>query len=264
MNRREVLLGERLRGRHQRRLVSVADRLQHRVQRHHCLAAAHLAHQQPLHRRGAREILGDRLDGPALVAGQLEGKSSPQPAPAERLPVGEDGCAAARAACRAATQERQLRQQQLLERQAPAARLQILRQAREVHRRERARPVGQSFRKPRRCREGLDHVGERILGAVHERQDLGRADAVRRRVVRHGVAVACVWSQLRIGRGLGGRRVVGDAEAAATVGLAVQQQARAGRVALGQPRLVEERRPHRPGRVEHARLDQRSHASAPY
>ena len=51
LNGREVLFGERLGGRHQRRLVTVLDRAQHRVQRHDRLAAADLAHQQPLHRR---------------------------------------------------------------------------------------------------------------------------------------------------------------------------------------------------------------------
>ncbi len=46
----EMLLGERLRRRHQRGLPPVLDRAQHRVQRHHRLSAAHLPHQQPLHR----------------------------------------------------------------------------------------------------------------------------------------------------------------------------------------------------------------------
>ena len=41
---REVLLGERLRRRHQRSLHAVLDRTQHRVQRHDRLAAAHLPH----------------------------------------------------------------------------------------------------------------------------------------------------------------------------------------------------------------------------
>src|SRR5664279_2112341 len=59
LDSREMLLGQGLRGRHQRRLVSVLDRAQHRVQRHHRLAAAHLPHQQPLHRARPREIRAD-------------------------------------------------------------------------------------------------------------------------------------------------------------------------------------------------------------
>ncbi len=58
-------------------------------------------------------------------------------------------------------------------------------------------------------------------------------------------------------------RVVRDVEAAAAVGLAVKQQARPGRVAVDQPRLVEERGAHRAGGVEHDGLDQRAHAPAP-
>jgi len=52
---------------------------------------------------------------------------------------------------------------------------------------------------------------------------------------------------------------MGDAKAPARIGLAVQQHAHPGRVALHEPRLVEERRTHRPGRVEHGRLDERAH-----
>ena len=60
VEREQVLLGQRLGGRHQRGLAAVLDRAQHRVQRHHGLAAADLPHQQPLHRPLARQVGVDR------------------------------------------------------------------------------------------------------------------------------------------------------------------------------------------------------------
>ena len=74
-----VLLGERLRGRHQRRLRAVLHGAQHRGERHHGLARPHLAHQQPLHRALPREVGVDLGDGALLVAGELERQ---RPAPA--------------------------------------------------------------------------------------------------------------------------------------------------------------------------------------
>ena len=62
-DREEVLLGERLRRRHQRALTACLDRAQERVQRDDGLARADVALEQPLHRGRAREIgieLGDR------------------------------------------------------------------------------------------------------------------------------------------------------------------------------------------------------------
>ena len=74
-----VLLGERLGGRHERRLGAVLDRAQHGGESDHGLAASHLPHQQPLHRPLAREVRVDLLDRLHLVAGELERQ---RPAPA--------------------------------------------------------------------------------------------------------------------------------------------------------------------------------------
>ena len=69
VDREEVLLGERLRRRHQRPLAPGLDRAQERVQRDDRLPGADVALEQPLHRRRAREVgvdLGDR----ALLVGR--------------------------------------------------------------------------------------------------------------------------------------------------------------------------------------------------
>jgi hypothetical protein len=79
LQRREVLLGERLGRRHQRRLGARLDRPQHRVERDDGLARADLAHQQPLHRPAGREVVVDRGHRGALVAGRGERERVLQP-----------------------------------------------------------------------------------------------------------------------------------------------------------------------------------------
>ena len=68
LQRREVLLGERLGRRHQRGLGAGLDRAQHRVERDDGLARADLAHQQPLHRALARRCR--RRSWPSPCAGR--------------------------------------------------------------------------------------------------------------------------------------------------------------------------------------------------
>ena len=121
LDRREVLLGERLGRRHQRRLAAVLDGAQHRVQRDHRLAAADLPHQQPLHRRAAREVArrsprSPRRWSPVSANGspsRSQRSVSAGARPARRAPV-------RLRRARAAAQEQQLREQQLLEGQPPA------------------------------------------------------------------------------------------------------------------------------------------------
>ena len=73
LDREEVLLGERLRRRHQRALPARLDRAQERVERDDRLPGADVALEQPLHRhasgRGRASISRDRL---LLVLGELE------------------------------------------------------------------------------------------------------------------------------------------------------------------------------------------------
>ncbi len=261
LDRREVLLGERLRRRHQRRLVAVLDRPQHRVQRHHGLAAADLPHQQSLHRRARPQVPRDLLDRAALVAGRArtaarrssqrwrESRRGPR-APMRRCaPSARRGGAGTRAAPAAAPRRPAAA---VPSRGPPPAVGSAWRRARS-HGRAAARRHAWPPAAPR-------DVGQHAALGAHEREDLRRADALGGRVVRDRVAGAGLRGDL--GGAIARERVVGDAEAAAGVGLAVQQQARPGRVALDQPRLVEERRPHRPRGVADGRLDERAHPAA--
>ena len=78
LQRREVLLGERLGRRHEDRLHVVLDGAQHRVQRDDGLARADLPHEQALHRPRRGELLVERRDRPRLVAGQLQTAAAPR------------------------------------------------------------------------------------------------------------------------------------------------------------------------------------------
>ena len=179
LDRREVLFGERLGRRHQRRLAAVLDRAQHRVQRDDRLAAADLAHQQALHR--ARR----RASSASISAIARAGRRSARTA--GRARASARSAAAARAsACagscsrgaRAGAGTRSCVEQQLLEGQALAPVLAVARAAREVHRRERARAVGQALGRAQSRRQRLDARRRALATLLHEREDLRRADAL--------------------------------------------------------------------------------------
>ena len=125
LDRREVLFGKRLGRRHQCRLALMLDRSQHRVQRHDRLAAADLPHQQPLHRPRLAQVRVDRVDRRELVAGRLE-RQAVQPPPAQPRLAVQPVRAGSRPPPRAAAQERELREQQLLEGQPAPPRLEVL------------------------------------------------------------------------------------------------------------------------------------------
>ena len=143
-----------------------------------------------------------------------------------------------------------------------------------MHGRQRAWPVGKALGHARARWERVGHVSQRVPSATHEREDLSRAHALAGRVVRDlgalaaamdGSAVRVKPALARVGLGLSAgeraaaERVVRDAEAAARLGLAVQQQLGAGRIALHEPGLVEEHRAHGSGGVVDARFDERPH-----
>ena len=150
------------------------DGSQHRVERDDRLAAAHLAQQQPLHRARLREVLADLGDCPPLLSGRLERQLARQPPLAERPLLGERPRAGAGTAPGATAQEHELLQQQLLEGEPLATRARVLGTTREVHRGERAGPVGQPLAHAGGGRERLGHIGEGGARAAHERQDLRR------------------------------------------------------------------------------------------
>ena len=252
LERREVLLGERLGGRHQRRLGARLDGPQHRVQRHDGLARAHLPHQQPLHRPVARDLLVDGVHRPPLVARGRERQRLAQPAGGQlarpgrarrraRPPAAARGAAGARSA-RAAARRRP----------AAAARPRGRRSAR-----RRAPPGGRGACRATRMRAGSGSSASRAAPPplAHEREDLGRGEAVGGRVGGH-------LRRLRP-HGLAGLGVELHAEAVARLVLALEQQPGARPVLALEPRLVEERRLHRPRLVGHDGLDERAHAAPP-
>ena len=77
LEREEVLLGERLRGRHERPAEAGLDRAQQRVERDDRLPRADVALQEPLHRHRAREVGVELGDGLLLGRGQRERQRLP-------------------------------------------------------------------------------------------------------------------------------------------------------------------------------------------
>ena len=139
LDRREVLVGQRLGRRHQRGLAAVLDGAQHRVQRDDGLAGADLAHQQPLHR--ARRARGRRRRRPSRCPGRrsgVNGSGSARQARGDRGRLGQRRGVDVGAALVAQAQLDDLVEQQLVEGQAAAAALVVA----EVRGGKRGRSVG--------------------------------------------------------------------------------------------------------------------------
>ena len=71
-----VLLGQDLRGGHERGLVAVLERDDHREQRDHRLAGAHVALDQPVHGMRRLHVVRDLAQHALLGAGQVEGQDA--------------------------------------------------------------------------------------------------------------------------------------------------------------------------------------------
>ena len=147
--------------------------------------------------------------------------------------------------------QRDLQKQQLVVGEPAAAALVVA----EVRGVERRRAVREPVTGPQVGRERLERLLRGAAPLPHQREDLGRRQAVGGRV----------GGDLRR---LGADRIAGfgvelHAEAVAGLELALQQQARAGPVLALEPRLVEERGLDRAGLVGHDRLDERAHATPP-
>ena len=182
------------------------------------------------------------------------GSACSQPARGQRRRLGEgDRAARGRAAAARRRRNSSCIEQQLLEGEPAAAALGVARR-RAGSASPPARRRGRAGARPRARRAGRVSTtsASAARSALHEREDLRRGDALGGRVVRDRLGRAGALAR-RLADARLRRCVVGDAEAAAAVGLAVQQQPRARRVALDEPGLVEERRAHRAGRVEHRR-----------
>jgi len=70
----KVLLREKLRGSHQRRLVPALHRQKHGEHRHHGLSRPHISLKEPVHPPGRRHVAVDLLQHRCLGAGELEGE----------------------------------------------------------------------------------------------------------------------------------------------------------------------------------------------
>ncbi len=69
-----MLLGQQLGRRHDGCLIATLYRLQCGQCRHNCFARAYIPLDQPLHRLGLPQILGDLLADSLLGAGKIEGQ----------------------------------------------------------------------------------------------------------------------------------------------------------------------------------------------
>ena len=256
VERGQVLLGQRLGGRHEGSLRTVLDGAEHRAQGHNGLAGAHLSHQQALHRLGAGEVRVDLLEGlPLVVRGLERERRSPGVHQlAGRLELRRRAALLARAP---PARERQLEQQQLLERE-PAARLVLVLLvplAREVKRRERRRATRQPLGRPDVGGQWLDHVVHAIALRRHE-----FANPIRSETLRAGIHGHHAYGVHGAAHGLH-RLVRGHPELVALLHPAPKQEARAGRHPIRHPRLVEPHRQHRPRLVRHPRLGPWAHAA---
>ncbi len=235
-DREEVLLGQRLRRRHHRALPAALDRAEQRVERDRGLAGADVSLQQPLHRHGPREIrvdLGDRV-----LLGLREGERKrlavlPDQPVRRRQRLGDErralGCAAA---------QRELQDDELVERQTAPARLGLLLVTGPVERDERVGAEWETALDPDASGQGVatcPGVGEDTLDETPDRL-LGEVG--RRRV--HGCEVG---SRVRLSE-----VVRLDLEPVA-VRLPPDPQPRPRAQARLEPGLVEPGRPQLPGRV---------------
>jgi hypothetical protein len=186
----------------------------------------------------------------ALVVGRRERERVCEPAARQLAGRLERPGARALAPPRAAAQQRDLEQQQLLERQPPAPALVVA----EVGGVERGGAVGQPLDRAQPRRQRLERLLRGAAPLARQREDLRRGQPVGGGIGGH----------LAVGGAdrLAGRRVERDAEAVAALVLALQQQPRPRPVLALEPRLIEERRLHRPGGIGHHRLDQRLHPPA--
>ena len=201
----EVLLGEGLGRRHQRALAAGLHRAQQRVDGDGGLAGADVALQQPLHRRGARQIGVDLCDRLLLRGGERE---------RQRVAVAVDEVARRwqrlrdeRLSLRCASAERELEREQLVEGEPLPAELRLVERARaDARRRARPRRSGSRCDDPQAGREQVAAGARRresrladraqlllgeVLGGRVDRREVGRVRRVAEvvRLDREAVAV---------------------------------------------------------------------------
>ena len=196
------------------------------------LPRADLAHQQPLHR--PRSSPGRRRS-PRSPRSWSPVSANGSPLASQRaLSVGGSPSAGApRSARRRARRRRNSSWASSSSSKArrSRARSDVLGALGEVHRRERGRADRAAARRRGRARAAARSTSrKRPARAAHEREDLRRGDALAGRVVGDGSAPSPAGVMPASAISLA-ERVVRDAEAARGLGLAVQHEPRAGRIA---------------------------------
>ncbi len=191
LERQEVLLGERLRRRHQRALAARLDRAQERVERDDRLAGADVALQQPLHRRGAREVGVDLGDRALLVLGERERQRRRGSARSARPAAPSDGATASVVARR---RDDELQREQLVEREPPPRPLRLAARrrgkwsaasasrcsGRSSSRRQRDRVRNAACAASAARTSSRSRVGRDLLARRVDRREVGRRCAPRR------------------------------------------------------------------------------------
>jgi hypothetical protein len=246
---REVLLGERLGRRHQRRLGAALDRAQHRGRaRPTVLPEPTSPISSRCIGRSAGEVGVAVLHRVALVVGGRERQRVGEPAAGQlagRLErLGARALAAAGAAAAASATWSSSSSSNASRRRPPSWSPKWAASSAAARSGSRS-----SVRSRAGSGSSVSSRGAAVLAG--EGEDLRRDSP----------SVAGYGRHLAVGGAdrLAGRRVERDAEAVAGLVLALQQQPRARAVLALEPRLVEERRLHRPGGVGHHRLDERLH-----
>ena len=159
---REMLLGENLGGRHDRRLVAGLHRRAHGERRHHGLARADVALQQPVHRVRRGHVAPDVLPHALLSRREGEGQARAQAGDQLAARAHRDSALPRRA--RAEDREPELQEQEVVEGQAAhggRARALARGKMRTAH------GVGQRQQPPPRAHG----VGQRLLDLVGVRLD---------------------------------------------------------------------------------------------
>jgi hypothetical protein len=212
---REVLLGQRLGRRHQRRLHPVLDRAEHGVQRDDGLARADLPHEQALHRAAAGRSASISSIARCWSPVGANGSCS-----ASQRSV-SDGASVSAAASRPARRSSRRRSWTIWSSSSSskASRARPGLAVAEVRGGDRAGLVGKALGDRAGARAAGRQVGDRVAVLLDERGDPRRVQALRRRIGRDAADRRPVT--------MSGRGVVADLEAVAGLVLAREHQPRA-------------------------------------
>ena len=265
VERRRVLLGERLGRRHQRRLVARLERPQHRVEGDDGLAAPDLPHQQPLHRparaRGRRRSRRSAARWSPVGSNGSESsqRSTSSPGRARSRSPGRPPARPRRRSASATWWQEQLLEGEPLARRARPPRESGEVDARAGRRRRRrgrggpgARPAAARSRRPARVDRLPDPLAQPAAAAARSEAGWtgtmpGRVDARRLRACRRRSRAPRPGSPARSSLPLSSSRVPGRSRSASQAWLnqvAFSGPLDVGDIRLDDPQVAPPRRPH--------------------